>query len=71
MAAQLPGMQYAEPVRHRMHDFSKGGVKMQDDEDANVGDAIIGVAIIAVIVLWYFLLVKGIIALFILHIWSS
>jgi len=45
--------------------FQKEGIMMKDDENANVGDAIIGIAIIAVIIWGVILLVKGIIALFV------
>ena len=60
---QLPGMRYAEPVKHRMSDFSKGGMKMKDDEEANAGIAIIGIVVIALVVWGIILIVKGVIAL--------
>ena len=49
-------MQYAKPVKLRMRDC-------MNDEDANIGPAIIGLAIIVAMIWLCILIVKGIIAI--------
>jgi len=56
VAVQLQEMQYAKHVKLRMRDC-------MNDEDANIGPAIIGLAIIVAMIWLCILIVKGIIAI--------